>query len=47
LDVTSLKPTFAISGAVLSVKKTNGTDEQFAKTITTSAGANPITGLSG
>ena len=47
LDVTSLKPTFEISGAVLSVKKTNGTDEQFAKTITTSAGANPITGLSG
>jgi hypothetical protein len=45
LEVTSLKPDFSIASTTLTVKKTDGTTTQFTKTITATAGADPITGL--
>jgi hypothetical protein len=45
LPVTGLLADFSISGATLTVKKQDGSTTQFTKTITTSAGAPPITGL--
>jgi hypothetical protein len=45
LEVTSLKPDFAISGVTLTVDKQDGTTPQFTKTITATQGADPITGL--
>jgi hypothetical protein len=44
LQTTSLAADFAISGATLTVRKTDGSTTQFTKTITAAAG-NPITGL--
>jgi hypothetical protein len=45
LSTTGLQADFAISGSTLTVKKTDGTTTQYTKTITTSAGADPIVGL--
>lgn len=45
LETTGLHNDFSISGATLTVKKTDGASTQFTRTITTSAGAPPITGL--
>lgn len=45
LPVTSLLADFSISGATLTVKKQDGSTTQFTKTITSTAGADPITGL--
>lgn len=45
LEVTSLRPDFTISGATLTVREQDGSTSQFTKTITSSAGADPIIGL--
>ncbi len=45
LSTTGLQADFSISGATLTVKKTDGTTTQYTKTITTSGSAQPITGL--
>lgn len=45
LETTSLKADFSIAGSTLTVKKTDGSTTQFTKTITATAGANPITAL--
>jgi hypothetical protein len=45
LPVTSLLADFSISGATLTVKRQDGSTTQFTKTITATAGADPITGL--
>lgn len=45
LPVTSLQADFSISGSTLTVRKQDGSTTQFTKTITTAAGADPITGL--
>lgn len=45
LPVTSLQADFTISGATLTVRKQDGSTTQFTKTITATAGADPITGL--
>lgn len=45
LETTTLNNDFSISGATLTVKKRDGTTNQFQKTITTSTGASPIVGL--
>lgn len=44
LDVCAMKPDWSISGATLTVKKTNDTDTQFTKTLTTAPGAEPVVG---
>jgi hypothetical protein len=45
LSTTGLQADFTISGATLTVKKTDGTTTQYTKTITTSGSADPIVGL--
>lgn len=45
LEVTSLRADFSISGATLTVREQDGTTTQFTKTISSSAGADPIVGL--
>ena len=45
LEVTGLRADFSISGNQLTVKEQNGSDTQFTKTLTTTPGADPITGL--
>jgi len=45
LETTSLRADFDIAGSLLTVKKQDGSTTQFTKTITTSAGADPIIGL--
>lgn len=45
LEVTSLRADFSISGATLTVREQDGTTTQFTKTITSTTGADPITGL--
>jgi hypothetical protein len=44
LEVSSLKPVWAISGTTLSVKKVDGTTNQYTRTLTTDAAAVPIIG---
>lgn len=44
LETTSLKPTWSVSGTTLTVKATDGTTNQFTKTLTTDAAAVPIVG---
>jgi hypothetical protein len=44
LEVSSLKPVWAISGTTLSVKKTDGSTNQYTRTLTTDAAAVPIIG---
>lgn len=46
LMTTGLATVFSISGATLTVKKTDGSTTQFTKSITATPGASPITGLS-
>lgn len=43
LEVASLKPDWAISGATLTVKKRDESTDQFTKTLTATPGADPIT----
>ncbi len=45
LETTSLRADFSIASTTLTVKKTDGSTTQFTKTITATAGADPITGL--
>lgn len=45
LEVTNLKQDFSISGSVLTADKKDGTTEQFTRSITTNAAAEPIVGL--
>ena len=45
LEVTSLKPDFSIASTTLTVLERDESTTQFTKTITTSASADPITGL--
>ena len=45
LETTDLKQDFSISGSQLTAKKTDGTTQQFVRTITTNAAAEPIVGL--
>ena len=45
LETTTLRNDFVISGATLTVRKTDGSTTQFTKTITSDAAAEPITGL--
>lgn len=44
LETTSLRADFSISGATLTVKKTDGSTTQFTKTLTTDSAAVPIIG---
>lgn len=44
LDVCSMKPDWSISGSVLTVKKQDDSTTQFTKTLTTTPGAEPVTG---
>lgn len=44
LDVCAMKPEWAISGTTLTVKKQDDTTNQFTKTLTTDAAANPVVG---
>lgn len=44
LDVCAMKPDWSISGSVLTVKEQNDSDTQFTKTLTTTPGAEPVTG---
>ena len=46
LEVNALKPDWSISGTTLTAKKTDDTTTQFTKTLTATAGADPITGMS-
>jgi hypothetical protein len=43
LTVDSMKPDWSIAGGTLTVKKPNDSDTAYTKTLTTTAGANPIT----
>ena len=45
LETTDLKQDFSISGSQLTAKKTDGSTQQFVRTITTNAAAEPIVGL--
>lgn len=45
LEVTNLKQDFSISGSTLTADKKDGTTQQFQRTITTNASAEPIVGL--
>lgn len=45
LEVTPLRPLFAISATTLTVKKTDGTTDQFSRSVQVSASAQPITGI--
>ncbi len=45
LEVTSLKPDFSIASTTLTVLERDDSTTQFTKTITTSASADPVTGL--
>lgn len=45
LETTGLRADFSIASTTLTVKKTDGATTQFTKTITATAGADPITGL--
>lgn len=45
LEVTSLKPDFSIASTTLTVLERDDATTQFTKTITTSASADPVTGL--
>lgn len=44
LDVCAAKPEWSISGATLTVKKQDDTTNQFTKTLTTNAAADPVIG---
>lgn len=44
LDVCAAKPEWSISGATLTVKKQDDTTNQFTKTLTTDAAADPVIG---
>lgn len=46
LSVVATQPTWSIAGSVLTVKKTDGTTTQFTKTLSTTPGAEPVTGAS-
>ena len=45
LDVCSMKPEWSISGSVLTVLEQNDSTTQFTKTLTTTPGAEPVTGV--
>lgn len=46
LDVCALKPEWSIASTTLTVKKQDDTTTQFTKTLSTTPGADPITGVS-
>jgi hypothetical protein len=45
LEVTTLAHDFTIVGSTLTVRRRDGTTTQFTKTISTTPGADPVTGL--
>lgn len=45
LPVTALEQDWSIAGTTLTARKRDGTTTQFTKTVTTNAGANPVTGV--
>lgn len=45
LETSALAPDFTIASSTLTVRKRDGATTQFTKTISTTAGADPITGL--
>ncbi len=45
LEVTPLRPVFGISGTTLTIKKTDNTTDQFARSVQVSASAQAIVGI--
>jgi hypothetical protein len=46
LETTDLRQVWSISGSTLTAKKTDGTTNQFTRSLTTNAAADPIVGIS-